>query len=80
MISSSYYITNGKAELDQFYSIKRLDLFLEVALRYKPIPETWMPGVDVWLGETGTMYSEEPPHYSDTYINGFMWVMWIFDS
>ena len=73
IISSSYYgIWPGTAELDHYYSINRLDKFLEYALTFESISETLMPGVDVWLGETGTMYSEEPPHYSDTYVNGFL--------
>ena len=67
----SYYSDSGKATLDQFYRVSVLDSFLTDAREFSAIRDRVMPGVDLWLGETGSMYSSVAPHLANSYVDGF---------
>lgn len=70
----SYYSNSGKATLDQFYSVSVLDSFLTDAKEFSAIRDRVMPGVALWLGETGSMYSTVVPHLANSYVDGFTYV------
>ena len=70
--SCSYYAPGPTGTLPEFYSVGLLDTFIDVAQLYRDIVDNTMPEVDLWLGETSSMFSGGAPHLSDSYVAGFM--------
>ena len=68
----TYYSDSGKATQADYYSPPVLDSFLAEAVAFRTLTERGMSGVDLWLGETGTMFSTNQPHLAYSYVNGFM--------
>ena len=68
----SYYADGRNGSLPQFCDVKLLDSFITMATGFKHISETWAPGVDLWIGETASMFAGGAPHLSNSYVAGFM--------
>ena len=69
----SYYGKGAGAPVSRFTDIAFLDnlhSFLKEANRL--VSESASPGVQVWLGETSSMYGGGTPNISDRFVAGFM--------
>ena len=72
---SSYYTAGSTATESVFYNVSVLDSFINVSIQFKSVSEQYMPGVDLWIGETSSTFGGGTPGLSDSFIAGFMYVM-----
>ena len=68
----SYYADGRTGIMAEFYNITVLDTFISTAVYYKTVCTNSAPGVDVWIGETASMYGGGTKGLSDSFIAGFM--------
>ena len=72
MYTFSYYADGRTGIMAEFYNITLLDTFISTAVYHKTVCTSSAPGVDVWIGETASMYGGGTKGLSDSFIAGFM--------
>ena len=68
----SYYEDGRTAKQSDIYSVELLDTFTETAQEARSNTSKFLPGVELWLGETSSCYGGGSPILSGSYISGFM--------
>ena len=74
VVTYSYYAAGSTATESLFYNVSVLDSFINLTIQFKSVSEECMPGVDLWIGESGSTFGGGTPGLSDSFIAGFMYV------
>ena len=73
MLNCSYYTNSATAVLPDMFSTFMLDKFiLEAGVARESVTE-FLPGAELWLGETSSCYGGGAHNLSDSFVSGFMY-------
>lgn len=68
----SYYLNGQKAVLGDFIDVNVLDGMIEEVGVYLDMVKKELPGVPMWITETGSAYDGGAPGLSERYVSGFL--------
>ena len=68
----SYYLNGRIAVLGDFIDVNVLDGMIEEVGVYRDLVKKELPGVPMWITETGSAYGGGAPGLSETYVSGFL--------
>ncbi|KAK7792194.1 hypothetical protein R5R35_005148 [Gryllus longicercus] len=69
-----YYLNRRDATLQDFINPSTLNVLKEQILAVNEVVDKHLPGIPVWLSETGSAYGGGAPGLSNTYVAGFLWL------